>query len=116
MQRLLSDTTWIVTAQGKWQNAVRKILAQVKLDAKHNSRLRDVLQEDQESGKSCLRDGSIGEMHGKTINCTFLLFYTADNPVIAFAALPYLLPDTRHKASHDKVLYFTEVYMGMPNP
>ena len=38
-------------------------------------------------------------------------FYIADNPVTAFAALTYLVPDAKYKASHEKVLYFAQVCM-----
>lgn len=107
MQRILADPSWIATAQEKWKNVVRQTFSQAKLESMHKSVLRDVLQE----GGKFFGDGSIGEK-GKTYIITFFFFHTADNTVVAFAALPYLVPDARYKADHNKVLFFTEVCMG----
>lgn len=52
--------------------------------------------------------GALISVGAACVNFVIMFHPTADNSIVAFVVLPYLLPDARCSPDHEKV-YFTEV-------
>ena len=107
MQQLANEPSFLEVSRAKWTEASGKILKQAEIERSHKMKLNMALESIEEFGMFKVSVVYIPFITMTASICTFC----GDECLKALIVLPYLLPDAKYGADHEKIICFAEVWM-----